>query len=69
MSRNMFRRVEVAWPLRDPTLRRRAIDEMLVPYLHDECDAWQLDAQGEYTRVAERGLSAQRALVQRFTPA
>ncbi len=69
MSRNMFRRVEVAWPLRDPALRRRAIDEMLVPYLHDACDAWQLDAQGDYARVAESGLSAQRSLVQRFTPA
>ena len=66
MSRNMFRRVEVAWPVRDPALRRRAIDEMLVPYLHDERDAWQLDAQGHYARVAERGLSAQQALMTRF---
>jgi polyphosphate kinase len=66
MSRNMFRRIEVAWPVRDPALRQRVIDEMLVPYLHDERDAWQLDAQGHYARVAERGLSAQQALMTRF---
>jgi polyphosphate kinase len=46
MSRNMFRRIEVAWPVRDPALRQRVIDEALVPYLHDERDAWTLDADG-----------------------
>jgi polyphosphate kinase len=40
MSRNMFRRIEVAWPVRDPALRQRVIDECLVPYLHDQRDAW-----------------------------
>jgi polyphosphate kinase len=41
MSRNMFRRIEVAWPVRDPALRQRVIDECLVPYLHDQRDAWR----------------------------
>jgi polyphosphate kinase len=40
MSRNMFRRIEVAWPVRDAKLRQRVIDECLVPYLHDRQDAW-----------------------------
>jgi polyphosphate kinase len=66
MSRNMFRRVEVAWPVRDPALRQRVIDEGLVPYLHDERDAWQLQSDGQYRRVADTGLSAQAALAQRF---
>jgi polyphosphate kinase len=66
MSRNMFGRIEVAWPVRDPALRQRVIDECLVPYLRDERDAWVLDADGHYTRVAEQGLSAQQALMQRF---
>ncbi|MDP3222559.1 MAG: polyphosphate kinase 1, partial [Rubrivivax sp.] len=30
MSRNMFRRVELAWPVRDKALRQRVIDEGLV---------------------------------------
>jgi polyphosphate kinase len=68
MSRNMFRRIEVAWPVRDAALRQRVIDEGLVPYLHDQRDAWLLDGEGRYKRVAEQGISAQAALMQRFTP-
>ena len=48
MTRNMLRRIEVAWPIRDATLRQRVIDECLVPYLHDERDAWTLDSTGRY---------------------
>ena len=67
MSRNMFRRIEVAWPVRDRALRQRVIDECLVPYLHDSRDAWELDGQGRYRRVADSGISAQHALMQRFS--
>ncbi|MES2958406.1 MAG: polyphosphate kinase 1 [Pseudomonadota bacterium] len=63
MSRNMFRRIEVAWPLRDARLRQRVIDECLVPYLHDRRDAWAQQADGSYRRVAESGVSAQQALM------
>jgi polyphosphate kinase len=70
MSRNMFRRIEVAWPVRDPVLRQRVIDEALVPYLHDTLDAWALDSEGRYRRVtAEPGsapVGAQQALMQRY---
>jgi len=66
MSRNMFRRIEVAWPVRDLALRQRVIDEALVPYLLDQTDAWELDGKGRYKRVAEQGLSAQKALMQRY---
>ena len=38
----------------------------LVPYLHDERDAWELGPEGGYRRVSETGISAQRALMQRF---
>jgi polyphosphate kinase len=66
MSRNMFRRVEIAWPVRDPALRQRVIDEALVPYLHDQGDAWELEGSGRYHRVGDSGPSAQQALMQRF---
>ena len=68
MSRNLHRRIEVAWPIREPQLRQRVIDEALVPYLHDEVDAWELAADGHYRRVAEQGLSAQQALLRRYAP-
>jgi polyphosphate kinase len=51
MNRNMLRRVEVAWPVEDAAIRQRVIDECLVAYMHDNVDAWQMDAQGTYTRV------------------
>jgi polyphosphate kinase len=51
MNRNMLRRVELAWPVEDAALRQRVIDECLVAYLHDNLDAWAMDANGHYTRV------------------
>jgi polyphosphate kinase len=66
MLRNMLRRIELAWPIRDPAMRQRVIDECLVPYLHDTCDAWTLAADGKYTRVGSDGVSAQQALMHRF---
>jgi polyphosphate kinase len=79
MNRNMMRRVELAWPVTDPSLRQRLIDECLVAYLHDGRDAWDLGADGTYHRVkgdthpAEEGAShrieahgAQGALMGRY---
>ena len=66
MGRNMFRRIEIAWPVRDAALRQRVIDECLVPYLLDQCDAWSQTSDGHYLRVAETGLSAQSALAARY---
>ena len=67
MARNMFGRIEVAWPVRDATMRQRVIDECLVPYLHDRQDAWLLNADGSYERIGSNGPSAQQALMQRYT--
>jgi polyphosphate kinase len=68
MARNMFRRIEVAWPVRDPALRQRVIDECLVPYLHDMRDAWTLRTDGSYRPLGTDGPSAQQALMQLYTP-
>jgi polyphosphate kinase len=69
MGRNMFRRIELAWPLRDAALRQRVIDECLVPYLHDTRDAWTMQPDGSYRRAARdgTGVSAQQALMRRFS--
>ena len=66
MGRNMFRRIEVAWPVRDAALRQRVIDECLVPYLHDRQDAWVQQPDGRYERVASDGVSAQQALMRLY---
>jgi polyphosphate kinase len=66
MSRNMYGRIEVAWSIPSPQLRQRVIDECLIPYLYDACDAWELRPDGEYVRVDTDGPSAQQALLARF---
>jgi polyphosphate kinase len=68
MSRNMTRRIELAWPVLDTTLRQRIIDECLIAYLHDARDAWDLGPDGQYHRVGliDPGPSAQNALMQRY---
>ncbi|HYD96366.1 MAG TPA: polyphosphate kinase 1 [Noviherbaspirillum sp.] len=55
MNRNLFRRVEVAFPVLDRTLKKRVINEGLNPYLKDNMNAWELDADGRYHRRKARG--------------
>ena len=70
MNRNMLRRIELAWPVQEESLKRRVIDECLVAYLHDTKDAWQLGSAGEYVAVLDKQntnpLSAQEALMRRY---
>ena len=61
MGRNMFRRVEVAFPVRDPVLRKRVVDEGLRTYLADNVDAWELHSDGSWTRVSRRRGTRARA--------
>ena len=48
MERNFFRRVEVAFPLKDATLKRRVIEEGLLNYLQPDTAAWKMDSNGDY---------------------
>jgi polyphosphate kinase len=70
MNRNMVRRVELAWPVTDPVQRQRLVDECLVAYLHDGVDAWDLGADGTYTRYQRDDKAkvhgAQAALMARY---
>ena len=70
MNRNMFGRIELAWPVTDLALRQRIIDECLVAYMHDTQDAWDLQADGTYQRVQpavrSRKQGAQSALMLRY---
>ncbi len=50
MGRNLFRRIEVAYPVLDPAAKLRVIDEGLEACLADNRDAWLLDANGRWTR-------------------
>ena len=55
MSRNLFRRIEVAFPVLDKALKKRVITEGLNPYLKDNSNAWELEPDGDYARRKVRG--------------
>lgn len=75
MSRNMLRRVEVAWPIHDVVMQKRIIDDLLTPYLQDNVDAWTLGEQGEYqpvrkpsaTTVPAHAVSCQTILIKKHS--
>jgi polyphosphate kinase len=64
MGRNLFRRIEVAFPVLDPELKARVIAEGLKPYLTDTRDAWELGEDGCYQRVKPRGRAQSRSAQQ-----
>ena len=50
MDRNFFRRIETAFPVLNPKLKKRVIAEGLKPYLRDNVQAWEMQADGSYRR-------------------
>ncbi len=65
MDRNLLRRVEVAFPVRERALKARVIREAIDEHLQDNASAWVMDADGGYTQRRPRGpgrVSQQRLL-------
>ena len=69
MERNLLRRIETCFPIRDPQLAQRVCDESLAIYLADNTHAWQLQPDGSYQRLEpgnEPAHSAQAELLAKF---
>jgi polyphosphate kinase len=69
MDRNFFRRIEVCFPILDKRLKKRVVEECLKPYLADNTQAWEMDAQGRYQRRSPRrteAICAQQMLLERL---
>jgi polyphosphate kinase len=47
MDRNMFRRIEVMFPVLDRSIKRRLISDLDL-YLADNTQSWNLSAGGQY---------------------
>lgn len=60
MGRNFFNRVETCFPIEDPTLRMRVLDEFDC-YLQDNVQAWQLQSDGSYRRLSRPGKQRRRS--------
>ena len=73
MSRNMIRRVEIAWPILGSAMQNRVMQECLLPYLEDTEDAWVLTDNGAYQQLDRQNishskrLSTQKKLIQAYT--
>jgi len=70
MGRNLFRRIEVAFPVLDKELKARVIAEGLAVCFEDNCSAWDLGADGAYLRAKParraRASAAQELLLDRL---
>lgn len=49
MPRNLNRRIEVAFPVLDPLLKKRIVDEILPTVFLDRTFSWELKSDGTYT--------------------
>jgi polyphosphate kinase len=69
MPRNLNRRVEVVFPVRDPKLIRYLRDDVLSTYLSDTVKARHMQPNGSYSRstsrAAQQALNSQESLIQR----
>ena len=50
MERNFFKRIELAFPILDPKLKKRVITEGLKFYLADNQQGWEMNSAGAYQR-------------------
>src|SRR5213596_1671864 len=55
MPRNFFRRVEITFPIEQPDLRDKIINEVLPKFLHDRVKARELQPDGSYRRLKPEG--------------
>jgi polyphosphate kinase len=68
MDRNLLRRVEIAFPVRDPAIQARVMREGIDLYLRDKRGAWLMDGQGDYRRAGRgQGFSVQLDLLRRLS--
>jgi polyphosphate kinase len=70
MSRNMIRRIEIAWPIVGADMQTRIMQECVMPYLADSEDAWILAAGGEYLPLkasSTHSKSAQKMLIKSYS--
>ena len=50
MERNVFKRIELAFPILDRKIKKRVIHEGLRVYLSDNQQTWEMNGEGGYTR-------------------
>jgi polyphosphate kinase len=68
MYRNLYKRIEICFPILNPKIKKRIIKEALKYYLKDYSQGWLMNADGSYRKGrSKQGFSAQRALMNDYT--
>ena len=68
MDRNFFRRNETCFPIRQKPLKMQIKNDLEL-FLADNCQSWELNGDGSYTRLkrnGDTGVSAQLELLQQL---
>ena len=67
MTRNIHRRVETMFPVLDESIKKRIMREIFETYSADNCQSWQLEPDGTYTKTpigrGHKRFAAQEALM------
>ncbi len=67
MPRNLYNRVELVIPILDERIRAEMMD-ILDSSIADDMNAWDLDADGQWTRRdGSRGRSVQREMIEKHS--
>ena len=67
MPRNLYNRVELVVPITDPRVRSE-LGDVLDRSLADDMNAWDLDAEGKWTRRdGSKGRSVQREMIEKHS--
>ena len=71
MERNLLRRVEVAFPIKNPALKQKVIQEGLKVLLADNASAWRMHFDGSYqqlqTKAKQKPIIGQNVLMDQFS--
>lgn len=71
MERNLLRRVEVAFPVKDAKLKQRVIQEGLMILLKDNASAWLMKSDGTFIkskpRLNQEAIVGQLELLKKFS--
>jgi polyphosphate kinase len=72
MERNLFRRVEIGFPVSEPEMRQRIVADLDL-YLQDNMGAWELRPNGTWEKckpkIGEDSVSAQQILLRKLAEA
>ncbi|STX37158.1 polyphosphate kinase [Legionella feeleii] len=66
MERNLYNRIEIMFPILDENCQKRIKQEIFKNYLRDNCNAWEMQADGSYKPMTNGNYCAQDKLLQLY---